>query len=283
MVEWNRGSTPWRQGSLLGSDAVNAFELHHPTESKEQILVIVASHDCDLTQDPRVEPDIEVLVGRQVTKNDGTYAHAKNLRKLQLQFEGAPAFWGEFEAVSKTAIDKKKLNRGFFPRTDTTLSPENKATFQLWLASRYRRSAFPDEFESRLTDNRFKLHEKIAKAVKPHGQLITGVFFDVDEGKEVVREGADDTYKLDIIILYATDSLDFDATTECANSAAKSIEQAFENKLFKPENRWKYIELSSCEAISESALSYHMFKQLKRWKLDYISLAANPQQPVVTE
>lgn len=280
MVEWNRGSTPWRQGHLLGSDAVKAFELHHPTESEEQILVIVASHDCDLAQDPRVEPDIEVLVGRQVAKNDGTYAHAKNLRKLQVQFEGESAFWGEFEATAKTAIDKRKLNEHFFPRTEATLSPENKATFQMWLASRYRRAAFPDEFEDRLTNN--KLHEKIAKAVRPHSEFITGIFFDVDDGVEVVRDGPDDTYKLDIIILYSVGE-DFDQIHSCAEAAAKSIEQAFEDKFFKPENRWKYIELSSCEVISESALSYHIFKQLKRWKLDHISLAANPQQPVVTE
>jgi len=35
--------------------------------------------------------------------------------------------------------------------------------------------------------------------------------------------------------------------------------------------------------LSESGLTYQQFKKLKRWPLDHISLAANPQQPVLAE
>ncbi|HMN94035.1 MAG TPA: hypothetical protein PKC60_12470 [Hydrogenophaga sp.] len=278
MAEWNR-DTPWRQGHLLGSEAVAAFSLSHAGEP-EQTLVIVASHDCDLTQDPDVEPVVEVVVGRMLADKDGNCAHAKSARKLHVEFAGTSACWGEFEATAKVTLDKWLLNE-FKPRTDAMLSPEDHATFQIWLASRYRRSAFPDEFERRLI-RETKLHDKIARAVKPHGELISGIFFDVDEGVEVTRVGPNDTYTLDITILHRAEP-DFDAAVKAADAAAKAIDKAFRDKLFAPTKTWQHIELRSCEPLSESVLTYQVFKQLKRWRLDHISLAADPQQPVSAE
>ena len=195
MAEWNR-DTPWRQGHLLGNDAIEALGLLHAV-APDQTIVIVASHDCDLAQAPEGEPVVEVVVGCLVTDKDGNCTHAKNARKLHVEFAGAAVFWAEFEATAKLSIEKHAMN-DFVPRPEAHLSPENHAIFQMWLASRYRRSAFPDEFERRLTSKEFKLHEKITKAVKPHGELIAGVFFDVDDGAEVTRDGPDDTYTLDM-------------------------------------------------------------------------------------
>lgn len=279
MAEWNR-DTPWRQGHLLGNDAIEALGLGHPL-APDQTLVIVASHDCDLAQDPEWEPVVEVIIGRLVTDKDGNCTHAKNARKLHAEFAGPATFWAEFEATAKASINKRTLN-DFAPRPDAQLRPESHAIFQMWLASRYRRSAFPDEFERRLAAKEFKLHEKIAKAVKPHGELIAGVFFDVDEGAEVTRDGPDDTYTLDIIILHSADP-DFDTAEKAAETAAKAIEKAFKDKLFDPAKTWQHIELRSCDSVSESVLTYQQFKQLKRWRLEHISLGAEPQQPVLPE
>jgi hypothetical protein len=279
VAEWNR-DTPWRQGHLLGNDAIEALGLRH-TEVPDHTLVIVASHDCDLAQAPEGEPVVEVVVGRLVTDKDGNCTHAKNARKLHVEFAGDAVFWAEFEATAKLAIEKSALN-DFGPRPEALLSPGNHAIFQMWLASRYRRSAFPDEFERRLTSKEFKLHEKIAKAIKPHGELIAGVFFDVDDGAEVTRDGSNDTYSLDIIILHAADP-DFEAAEKATDTAAKEIEKVFRGKLFDPTQKWRHIELRSCDPVSESVLTYQQFKQLKRWRLEHISLAAEPQQPLLAE
>lgn len=276
MAEWNR-NTPWRQGHLLSQDAITTLGLRHAARS-EQTVVIVASHDCDLAQAPEGEPKIEIVIGCLVTDKDGNCTHAKNARKLHVEFVGGDTFWAEFEATAKSSIEKLKLN-AFHPRSDAHLTSENHAIFQMWLASRYRRSAFPDEFERRLTQET-KLADKIAKAVRPHGELITGVFFDVDEGAEVVRSGPDDTYTLDISILYDPDA---DAAEHAASQAVDAIQTAFKAKLLMSNQRWQYIELRFCEAISESVLSYQEFKQLKRWRLEHISLAADPQQSVLAE
>jgi len=278
VAEWNR-DTPWRQGHLLNSDAIDALRLRHPV-APDHTIVIVASHDCDLAQTPEGEPGIEVVVGHLLVDKDGNCTHAKNARKLQVEFSGAAAFWVEFEAPAKVQIDKRALN-AYAPRLEAQLSSESLAIFQMWLASRYRRSAFSDEFERRLT-KKTKLAEKIANAVRPHGALISGLFFDVDEGVELTRDGPGDTYTLDITILHAVEP-DFAAAESAAETAAKAIEKAFKEKLFDPTKSWQQIELRSCEPVSESVLTYHQFKQLKRWRLEHISLAAEPQQPVLPE
>ena len=107
MAEWNR-ETPWRQGHLLGNDAIEALGLRHEI-APEKTLFIVATHDCDLAQLPEGEPLIEVVVGRLAVEKGGNCTHAKNARKLHVEFAGDAVFCAEFEATSKE-LSKNNLN-----------------------------------------------------------------------------------------------------------------------------------------------------------------------------
>lgn len=279
MSEWNR-DIPWRQGHLLDRKAIEALGITIPGVHIEQYAVVVASHDCDLAQAPDAEPLVEVVVGRVTEHSDGNFTYAKTARKLHVQFRGETDFWAEITATDKAAVEKTKLIL-FKPRMDALLDAENRSILQMWLASRYRRSAFPDEFEQRLKDAR--LDAKISRTLKPYGESITGIFFDVDGGEEIQRNGADDTYRLDIYVLYG-DAPDPDAAAVVANQIAEQITKAFAEKLINKETgMWQQIELASCEPISEAAMPYQTFRQLKRWRLDHMSLGADPQQPTAAE
>jgi hypothetical protein len=279
MTEWTR-KTPWRQGQLLTDEAAKSLGLLHP-ESPENTLVVIATHDCDLAQLPDKEPHIELIIGRRIARPDGNSTHAKSSRTLHIKFEGDKPILAEFVITAKCSISKDAL-LAFKPAIDRRLSPSSLAIFQSWLASRYRRSAFPDEFERRLV-HETKLAERISKAVKPHGELITAIFFDVDEGKEVVRNDSDDPYLLSIILLHATEP-DFYVAESAAKRAKDAIEHAFKKKLYDQlAGKWRIIELQSIEVVSEEALNYCQSTLLKKWRLDYISLGADPQQPVLTD
>jgi len=279
MTKWTR-ETPWRQGHLLTENAVKSLGLSHP-ESPEDTLVVVATHDCDLTQPPAKEPDIEIIVGRRIACLNGNNTHAKSSRTLHIQFHAATPVLVEFVITAKRSIAKNAL-LGFMPEVGITLPTSGLVIFQQWLASRYRRSAFPDEFERRLV-HETKLAEQISKAVKPHGELITAIFFDVDEGQEEVHRGIDDVYLLDIILLHTTEP-DFNIGESAANKAKEAIVNAFKAKLFDQQSgKWKIIELRSVDVYSEEALSYRLFTLLRRWRLDHISLGAEPQQPILIE
>ena len=278
MPEWTR-NTLWRQGHLLTVEAVTANDLIHP-EFPEDTVVIVATHNCDIVQSPEKEPQVEVVVGRRILAPDGNYTHAKSSRTLHITFAGDEPLLAEFVITEKHSILKEQLG-AFEPEAKHQLPPSSLVTFQSWLASRYRRSAFPDEFERRF--NASGLDDKIAKAVRPHGEMITAVFFDVDEGQEIARTGPGDVYVLDIYLLHVT-SPDFNAAEASANQAKADIENGFRSKLLDGQSgNWKSIELRYVEVISEEALTYLQSKLLKKWRLDHISLGADPQQPVLAE
>lgn len=119
--------------------------------------------------------------------------------------------------------------------------------------------------------------------LKNAGELISAVLFDVDEGKTIMRSGPDDVYVLDITLVYVTEP-DFEAAEAAANTAKQKISAAFEKKLLnRVTGEWQQLELRYIDVISEEALSYRQFTLMKRWRLDDISLGAEPQQPVLAE
>ncbi|MBI3231276.1 MAG: hypothetical protein HYZ45_14265 [Burkholderiales bacterium] len=286
MAAWDR-NTPWRQGFLL--DEVACREIFAQEPLAQDSVVIVVSHDCDLAQDVQYEPMLEIIVGQKVAKLDGNCANAKNARKLHLTFdgtEGHAGFCAEFVANQKQSIAKQQL-APYSPLATHQLSLANHTTLQKWLASRYRRSAFPEEFERRLK-HEGKVAEKIDKIMKPLAASILAVLFDVDGGEEVARTEADDPYVLRIFIMYAADAVlpaghpDAGKNAKNAAQAVERIEEVFEKAMLHDE-QWRYIELQDCRAISEEVMTYARLKQLKQWRVEHMSLAADPQQELIVE
>lgn len=279
MQDWNR-ETVWRQGFFLDKDAILALKLSDKV-NLNNIVVIVATHDCDLTQQPDVEPMLEVVIGCLVDIPQGNFTHTKSPRKLHIEVkkEGSIVF-AEFLAKNKISITKEHLAK-FLPNNVLSLDTENINLFQRWLALRYRRSAFPDEFESRLKSKPIKLDEKISGILRKHGVSITAVFFDVDEGRDLPKANSDDTYLLDITIIYG-DKPDYNAALDAAEKARDAIKTIFKNKLYKPDSdNWVDIELRDCEAMSENALTYKQSTNLKQWRLEHISFSETPIQATI--
>lgn len=274
--EWDRGSISWRQGNLLTKEALEGLGFN-PEEIKEGLLAVIASHDCDIANHPAQEPNVEIIVGHRIDKLNGNHSNAKNPRKLHCEFSGNEVLCAEFLATNRQLADKQKL--ASFEASDiTALPPDEKNTLQKWLASRYRRSAFSDEFDRRLKSS--KLAEKIGKIVKPTERHIIAILFDVDEGEELDRAESE-VYILDVVVLYSVRH-DPGESEDIAQNVAHEIVNAFESKLLDENSQtWSQIELRYCEAISEEVLTYHEFSQMKPWRLDHLSLRANPQSPAV--
>jgi hypothetical protein len=224
---------------------------------------------------------VEVIIGRRVQTAKGNFTHGKNPRRLHIAATNAGVpIWVELIATQRKSIPKQELI-GHLPSAAILIDPAGRNTLQSWLAARYRRSAFPDAFDECLT--KMQLGDRIAKIVEPLGTHIVAIFFDVDEGLDREHTSADDPFTLSIDLLYSTQD---DPTTAeaAARKAADAITSAFRNRCFDGKtNRWLGIELLDCSPISDEALTYSMSLRLKRWSADYISLRAEPPQPVMRD
>ncbi|MFZ0295496.1 MAG: hypothetical protein WAL52_17940 [Candidatus Sulfotelmatobacter sp.] len=276
MAEWSR-TTPWRQGHLLSDEALSALNVKS-VQSPERTVVVVISHDCDIAATPAKEPKVEVISGRLIDKPSGDFVHAKNARTLHLRFvRDDKEQWVELSAAEKLAIAKADL-ADFAPRSDLGLDQVGRSTLQRWLAARYRRSAFPEAFEKRLKENGFQ--DKLVGILKPYGEHILAIFFDVDDGKEEMRLDPADTYALTMYLLYTTE-LDPGKAQTAAQEAREKVETAFRQKFFEPTRRWSHIELCECAAISDEVLTYRQSTLFKEWRLEYLSLREDPPQPML--
>ena len=286
MVMWKR-DTPWRQGHCLTHESARSLGLLR-TDAPEDTTVIVISHDCDLTQVAQTEPHVEVIAGRFITTEDGNFTSAKNPRRLHLPCKrGGVSGFLDISATDKRLLAKVEgiglpVLLGHHPDMSCVIEEDERTILQVWLAARYRRSAFPDEFDRRLKD-KTKLAEKLSKILEPTKSHIRAVFFDVDKNKEISRHGPDESYELTIILLYCTHQ-DPEAARAAAESARDKILTAFESQCYnKATGKWQWIELQGVEVISDEGISYAASQELQKWNIDHISLRSDSIEPIMQE
>jgi hypothetical protein len=275
MAEWNR-KTPWRQGHILTHEASVALKLI--SAGSDRSVAVVISHDCDLAADPIKEPNLEVIRATLIDESQGQFTHSKNARTLHVQFNrGVERQWIELQAIDKFSISKSEL-AAFVPRSDFELDRSGHSILESWLAARYRRSAFPDAFVNRLKKS--GLDEKLTTILKPHGEKIRSILFDLDQGNEEEKTESADTYSLRIYVLYTTES-DPESARLAAEHVRDEIETVFRRKLFEPSRRWSQIELAECIAVSDEVLTIAQSRLLKEWRLEHLSLREDPPQPML--
>ncbi len=278
MVEWTRES-PWRQGHVLDKNATTALGLIHP-DFPDDSFVMVATHDCDLAALPDKEPFVEVVVGRAIASL-GASSHAKVARQLQIELDGSSGkIVAEFLATAKAQVKKADL-AAYTPDSGFGLDAQGLVIFQRWLSARYRRAAFPDEFERRLKKNG-KLLRRIEKALDEAGQYVIAIYFDVDKGKDAGHSASGVPYTLGIYLLYDASRNEAEALAQ-AQAAAERIESEFEKAFKKPDGHWEDIQLEYCDAISDSVITYRESQMFKQWRLDHISLGSDPHQSMLEE
>jgi hypothetical protein len=271
--------TPWRQGLFIALQ--DAVKLGLVPENESEKIAIVISHDCDLARPQGTEPDVEILVGALIPAIDGNCTYSKNPRKLHLTATSSGGdVYLELLATDKQAIPKQRL-MSIQPCGSHVLPTKELRTLQRWLAARYYRAAFPDGFNDRL--QKTGLDSKLVKILRPLGNHVIAILFDIDGGNNIERNSSKDTYTLAVYLLYSTET-DPQAAELSVQDAADSISEAFRDKCFDPdEGVWKDIELIYCQAISDEVMTYAMAHRLKKWNLDHLSLRAEHLQPIFSD
>lgn len=278
MTKWDRNSQ-WRQGLVIPAESITAIGLTHANIEAPTIAVLV-SHDCDITQAPEVEPYVEVIIGNIVAASDGNCTHGKNPRRLHLPCTGGSRkVIIDLSATAKHAIAKTGGDGlgAHHPASDLRFTLAEHNLLQRWLAARYRRAAFPEEFDRRL-DRETGVWNALLKILKPTDRHISAVFVDLDDGEQCERQGVDDCYTLAIYLLYDTAD-DPDAAETATQTAADQINALFVKKC-RTGGNWRWIELVECMSIADTAMTYAQSQSLRKWNLDYLSLRSDPIGPI---
>ena len=182
----------WRQGSVLPSAlmgaARDAGSHQHPTAVNVELedWGVVVSHTCDVqNRAPKLdnEPTVEVLVVRKCDgKPDSRETHGKVSRRIH--FEGQRA--GETVNLTASAHDRFKIDRLLLafhpPDTERVVEHRTLQTLVGWIAKRYQRQAFPDEFDAGIIAAKAK--DKINRFLSDNAKELLGVFIAFADRKE---------------------------------------------------------------------------------------------------
>jgi len=262
--------TDWRQGDLLTREAAAALGLVAAADERHRVIVI--AHDCDLPHES--ELCVEVIVAEMVVKEDPQLSYAKNPRRLHLAYEGintAPLIL-ELRHGDRHSVPKADFAERAVKDHSLALPVDAKRVLKQWLAARYGRPAFPNEFEKRLRKG--KVERKIAKILEPDAKYLVGLFFDLGEqrGTEAV-EG--EPYALSVSVVYDANEGGADARG-AAERVAMQLRELFENTYGKPDVATE-IALDACEAVADTYLTLADLRRVDQWRLEYISLRDGEQ------
>lgn len=262
--------TDWRQGDLLTREAAAALGLVAAVDEERRVIVI--THDCDLPHGS--ELCVEVIVAEMVVKEDPQLSYAKNPRRLHLAYEGinaAPLIL-ELRHGDRRSVPKGDFAERAVKDHSLALPIDAKRILKQWLAARYGRPAFPNEFEERLRKG--KVERKIAKILEPDAKYLVGLFFDLGEqrGTEAV-EG--EPYALSVSVVYDANEGGADARG-AAERVAMQLRELFENTYGKPDVATEFA-LDACEAVADTYLTLADLRRVDQWRLEYISLRDGEQ------
>ena len=222
--------------------------------------MLVASHTCDL-QDSHAEPRVALLVGHVTTKQDNNKRHAKGVRQLQLLAEGGEL--AEFDIRSLEFVGAEVLT-GHMPWPDVTYGYDEVRSLQRWLAQRYERVAYPDEFVMGL--QKAKLSERIRNRLKNCDEILE-VRAALDESKR--PSGA---YRLALILIYDTAK---DPDGARSDQIAKGIREDFDKAA---EALVGIIDFIGASAQPDAEVPYLAVRRTKAWRLDDLSLRGDADE-----
>jgi hypothetical protein len=271
---WTRDMA-WRQGHVLNDAAMDALNLRDATESAVCCAVVI-THDCDLANaNMAAEPNVEIIVGRLVNAANGNFLWGKAPRILHLPMRrGGELVTVELVATQKVLLPKDAL-AAYQPNDDFAIEPKALAVMRSWLSSRYLRAAFPDAFVERMRATKFD--EKLAKTVEPYGDLISFIYFVLNDGAtSEYAEG--EPYKLDIVLVFAPGD-EPEMSAKRADEVADKVHDTAEARLTHQGKNTGQIVLESCIAVSEDDLPVSKTRLLMHWRLEHMSLRSEAEQP----
>lgn len=257
-----------RQGSILTKDSAVALGLIDSQSSNRHCVII--THDCDIYNP--AETRVECIVATHPSNINPAFSHTAHPRKLNINYilDGSQPITLELAHIDRKDISKERFLQEEKVDSNFQLPMQEKRVLKTWLAARYGRAAFPDQFEIRLKDK--DLEKKIRRILQPIQIHLIGVFFllGADRFNELL---ADSPYCLTITLAY--DGIGGTVAREAAEAGAAQLKQLFYKTYGTPDIA-EGTALEDCVAISDMDFSLADIRKADQWRVDFISFREDP-------
>jgi len=245
----------WRQGAIIGASEIKSFiqsSISQPKISDDTVF-IVTSQDCDVLNDK--EPFIEmVLATITETQKDTGLMHGRSVRDLYLPCNGDHCY--HMSINERVWVDSKVKDK---LQPIDNLSDEFTKRLSGWLSFRYRREAFPNDFNNRLRKSIGKLRKSLSKI---RNECLIALYLDIEPDRELEPN---ESYIVNMLVIIADNTPDstLDKYTDIFNyfmtKARKDV-----NIIFTPYSDASVIAYESEVTIAD-------IRRLKKWHLEDIS------------
>ena len=242
----------WRQGVIVqASHILEGLPDGSPATHNDYAMVV--SQSCDLVHhDLGNEPSAVILVLKSVSSGKSEVMHGRNPRLLH--FQATDGHWFEAWAWNQIVIPRDHLAEKSSIE-GIELAPKVLRCVLDWLAKRFTRIAFPDDFNDAL-----KLKSNaIGKLLKKNHKLFTEILLHISPFDEL---SANQHYELACYLLMAAEVHDEPKQFAEARAVAAKLE-----KLFKDCG----LDVMECSPVSEATLTVAELNELVRWDYDHLT------------
>ncbi len=239
----------WRQGSFLPSDMVLALAAEHACEHATHAVVI--AQDCDVTHpDLQVEPFVEILFLHPLDVVNPGLQDGKSSRILHLEaIQGAGNRCFKAQPWNQARIRREMLATAS-PDTSLSLRPGTLRGMIQWVADRYTRTGFPDEFVRRIQ----AIDPALKRLMKDDGQAFWRILVSLDSSEEL---GADQAYSMDCVCAVLPEFWDDVGKQVKALAAGERFKNLIES--------CNGIKLDSFEVDTTDEIPLSYFHQYRPW------------------
>jgi hypothetical protein len=271
-----RGQVALRQGDIveIGLDSIPSDVVTGLGTRDANLRCVVVSHDCDIAAKASIEPVVEFIPLQEVRRLESSKTHTKNARSLQFEARASSSdSTGIFQvdAPKKISIEKSHLWDLRFVHP-YTLEEKQVREFAEWLSARYRRAALPNNFEDRYA----RVKKSFWNLIQDKNDAISAVLFVFDEGQSTTDLSDDEPYTMVVLLVHPEGS-----PSSAFDELVSSINLLFENTYGNGSVNDAGIEIRSCSAISESALSVANYKKAIHHRVEWMSYESDPVGPMI--
>jgi|GEM_PF-888689 hypothetical protein len=272
-------SEGWKQGCLIPPNSAEritkaSIDFYQKGASSGTWLAIL-TQDCDLVRKVKDEPFVELLAMHKLpNKPSGQIMRGQSARTLHLTIEiDNQVSWFECSIHDRFRIKKESLcNLGC--DTSIGLIENELRLLRQWLARRYTRAAFPDNFENHLasTQGRVKSLFKSAEA-----KLISTVYIAIDNEYAAPNED----YFIHVILTALAEDFEDAGKRNSIDDFEQRFIEVFSNR---PHIRFALTNPNDAESVDvrvlpEEDVTLSILRKYKRFDADYRSVDDDTVSP----